>query len=417
MIMEVVRKLCFTNNKYVLWDEYAFVFFLFCLSPVSAVLFSFLRLLSAHSNDKWRYYTFFICLALWLGAINATKTVLSDPGNWQIFKDVPTQGFYSTIFEAWGGTGKEPFYSSISYIGYYLCFGQLSIFICLLSAAMYLLHFIATYKLLTKLDAGKGAILCGVLALAFFTQYFTLTIHLVRQMLAAAIVIYAVTLKAIDGKNKWILLIMAFLTHTSSGLLVILSLIPALSKKMSFSKLTVALVCFIPVIIFNTQIGNIIKISSFTAIDYGIGRFAGMTSDAERNLPMSLLFIVLLPLMIISVKKIFFEKKEQVQLYLIYNLFLFLALFIFMFYKNPFIQYRFFYYGYSFIPLLLPMLVSKRNKLSPLYYTSVSLFFIVRFFILYDSMTWKYDGMIWKYVPLIDALFLPFPYLLFNPYF
>jgi hypothetical protein len=389
--------------------ECVLLFLLFCLSPVSAVLFSFLRLLSANSNDKWRYYTFFTCLALWLGAINATKTVLSDLGNWQIFKDVPVQGFYGTIFESWGGTGKEPFFSFVSYVGYYLCFGQLSIFICLLSAAMYLLHFTAAYKLLIKLDAGKGAILCGVLSFAFFTQYFTLTIHLVRQMLAAAIVIYAVTLKTIDGKNRWILLIMAVLTHTSAGLLAILSLIPALSKKMSFSKLTVALACYIPVIIFNTQIGNIIKYSGFAAIDYGIGRFADMISDTDKNLPANLLLMVLLPLMIISIKKIYFEKKEQVQFYLIYYLFLFLAFFVFMFYKNPLLQYRFFYYGYSFIPLLLPMLVSKRNKLSPLYYTGVSLFFIVRFFVLYDDI-------IWKYAPLTDVLFQPLPCLLFHSY-
>jgi hypothetical protein len=389
--------------------ECVLLFLLFFLSPVSAVLFSFLRLLSVRSNDKWLYYTFFICLALWLGAINATKTVLSDPGNWQIFKDVPVQGFYGAIFKSWGGTGKEPFFSFISYIGYYLCFGQLSIFICLLSTVMYLLHFTAAYKLFTKLDAGKGAILCGVLALAFFTQYFTLTTHLVRQMLAAAIIIYALVLKATDGKNRWILLIMAFLTHTSSGLLVFLSLIPALSKKMSFFKLTVALACFIPVIVFNTQIGNILQNNSFEAINYGIGRFTDRTSDTEGNLPVSLLLIVLLPLMIISVKKILFEKKEQMQLYLIYHLFLFLAFFIFMFYKNPLIQYRFFYYSYSFIPLLLPMLASKRNKLSRLYYIGISLFFVVRFFILYD-------GMIWKYAPLTDVLFLPLPYLLFYSY-
>jgi hypothetical protein len=391
------------------YKEYIFILLLFCLFPFAAVLFSFIRLSFAQRDDKWLYYTFFIYLALWLGAINATKTILSDVENYSFFINAPIRGFYGTVFESWGGTGKEPFFSFVAYISYYFCFGQISMYICLLSTVMYLLHFMAVYKLFTKINAGKGAILCGVLVLAFFTQYFSLTMHLVRQMLAASIVIYAITLKAIDGKNRWVLLLMALLTHTSAGLLVVLSLIPPLSQKMSFVKIIVALSCFVPVIVFNTQISDLMGRTNVDVVDYTLKRLGDNHSE-EGNLPLSLMLMVFLPLGIVVIKKLFFDKTRQKELYLVCHLFLFLMLFVLSFYKNPLIQYRFFYYSYSFTPLLLPLLIAGSNKLSRLFYEGVSLFFVVRFFVLYDNI-------IWKYAPLSDVLFLPFPYLLFHSYF
>jgi hypothetical protein len=267
----------------------------------------------------------------------------------------------------------------------------------------------AIYKLFTRINTGKGAIVCGILSLAFFTQYFNLTGHLIRQMLATAIVIYAIIVKVLDGKNRWFLLIIAFLTHTSSGLLIALSILPVLSRKLSPVKLTVGLLCFAPVVVFNTQIGVFMSDTAWTTVRYGFSRLAE-TNIEGTNIPLDLILLVICPLAITCIKKLFFDKNIRPELYLPVHLFVFLMFFVFLFHKNPLIQHRFFFYTYSFIPLLLPLLVSRENKSSGLFYTVVSVFFIVRFFV-------TYDNMVWKYAPLSDISFFPLPYLLFHSYY
>jgi hypothetical protein len=230
-------------------------------------------------------------------------------------------------------------------------------------------------------------------------------------MLAISIVIYAIVLKVSDGKNKWILLIMAFLTHTSSGLLIALSILPVLSRKLSPLKLIFGLFCFAPIVFFNTQIGVFMSNTTLGPISYGFNRLVGVNVDEMEKLSLSLMLLVICPLAFICIKKLFFDKNTRPELYLPIYLFIFLMFFVFLFHKNPLIQYRFFYCIYSFIPLLLPILVSKDNKLlSGLFYTLVCLFFIDRFFV-------SYDNMIWEYAPLSDILFFPLPYILFHSYY
>jgi hypothetical protein len=383
---------------------------LFFVSPVMALILLLFSLISIKGDIKWLYYTFFFCLAMWLGAINATKLPASDQiGYLRIFEHVPEAGFYNTIFKYnINGYTKDPFYGLITYISYYLFFGKASLFFCFLTVIMYMFHFMAVHQLFTRINAGKGTIVCGVLSLAFFTQYFNLTTHMIRQMLAMSIVIYAIILKVSYGKNRWFLLISAFLTHTSSGLLIALSILPVLSRKLSLVKLTVGLLCFASIVVFNIQIGIFMSNTTWGTVSYGFNRLAE-TNVEWTNISLSLTLLVICPLAFTCIKKLFFDKNVRLELYLPVYLFIFLMFFVFLFYKNPLIQHRFFFYTYSFIPLLLPLLVSKENKSSGLFYTAVSIFFIVRFFV-------TYDNMVWEYAPLSDILFFPLPYLLFHPY-
>jgi hypothetical protein len=73
---------------------------LFFISPVMGLILLLFTLISIKRDVKWLYYTFFFCLSMWLGAINATKLPASDQiGYLQIFKHVPEAGFYNMIFK------------------------------------------------------------------------------------------------------------------------------------------------------------------------------------------------------------------------------------------------------------------------------------------------------------------------------
>lgn len=397
-------------------EEYISLFLILLvllISPVLALIISGYRLIKTEKNEIWTYYSFFICMALWLGAINATKVPASDQLAYlSIFNNVPEKGFYNTIFKVWGSFGKDPAYGLITYISYYLCWGNSHLFFCLLTFVMYIFHFIAVYKLFTKMNAGKGAIICGVLALAFFSQYFNLTVHLIRQMLAEAIIIYAIASKCTDGKNRWGYLIIGYLIHSSTGLLIVLSLIPILYKKLSFIQISLILICFMPIVLFNEQVGMFLggMTSGIDSLSYSINRFTSNALDGSRNLPLSLMLTVLCPLCYIGIKKLFFDNDIRDEIRPMIHIYFLLMLFVLSFYKNPLMQYRFFYYTYSFIPFLLPLLIKKTNTYANIFYIGLSCFFIIRFFVLYDKM-------VWQYASLLDVLLLPFPYLLTYPYF
>jgi hypothetical protein len=381
------------------------------ISPVGAIIIALTRLITMPNPLKWQYYSFFVCLALWLGCINATKTPESDLERYiELFQNVPERSFTDTVLRMWETPGKDIVYSFIVYIGYYICLGKASLFFCLLTVVIYMLQFVATYRLFTKLNAGKGAIICGVMTLAFFTQYFNLTAHMVRQVLATSIMIYALTLKTVDGKHRWWLLITAVLTHVSVAFLVVLSIVPCLYKKLSFSQFVLIQLVFIGVIFYIQQSefptpsdakSNIIELYHLT-----VGRLLVKNNVEEGDVSYAVMMIILLPLAIVGIKKLFFDRNTQNAIRpVIHILFLLILFVITAFPMNSRIQQRFFYYTYSFIPLLLPLAIEKEKKIANAYYLCISSFFVVRFLFLYDNM-------VWIYAPVKEVLLYPCIYLL-----
>lgn len=378
------------------------------------------------SSDDYNYnrrnlLAFMIFTAAWISLINITKSIIGDQVEYfRLFTHVSEKGFYSTVFEAWGGSGKEPLYNFITWILYYLCGGSVRLFFFAISMMIYMFHFMATYKLFKKMDVSKGALICGVLVLTFFTQYFVMTLHIIRQMLAAAIAIYAIVYKATDGKYNWWLLVAAPLIHTSAFFLVILSLIPWLYSWMNIRKIAIVLACFIPVIVFSTVIGSIFGESNISAISYAGQRLGEEGVTDGGFIPLNIMLTVFIPLGLSALLVILRYWNNQRKLrYLtledetenesdnmeieeesyikdkkcilpIAYLSILTMIFVLSFSKAPLIQYRFFYYSYSFIPLLLPLLFKDRTWISKFYQFGISLFFVVRFFLTHNDSGFTY---------------------------
>lgn len=377
------------------------------------------------SSDYYNYnrrnlLAFMIFTVAWISLINITKSINGDQGVYtRIFLKVPEKGFYSTVFEAWGGSGKEPLFSCITWSLYWLTNGSVRLYYFILSFTIYILHYLAAYKLFKKIDASKGALICGVLVLTFFTQYFVMTLHIIRQMLAAAVAIYAIVYRATEGKYNWWLLIAAPLIHTSAFFLVILSLIPWLYSWMNLKKIIIVLACFIPVIVFSTVIGSIFGESNISAISYAGQRLEEEGATDGGTIKLSIMLTVFIPLALSALFVIFrywnnqrklryleveeetenesdgieieeSYKEDRKSILPIAYLAILTMIFVLSFSKTPIIQYRLFYYSYSFIPLLLPLLFKDRTWISKFYQFSISLFFVVRFFLTYNDSAWTY---------------------------
>ena len=89
-----------------------------------------------------------------------------------------------------------------------------------------------------------------------------------------------------------------------------------------------------------------------------------------------------------------------------------LILFVLAYTRAPLIQYRFFYYSYSFIPLMIPLLFSKQPEAGA-YCFVASAFFIIRFFA-------TLNGGAWDYAPVDNLFVQPITYYFtgdFSPYY
>lgn len=382
---------------------------MFLVNPTLGLILSIFIVINAeddYDTNRSEIMAFLVTTAVWISLINITKTISGDQGFYtRTFLKVPEAGFYDTVFNAWGGTGKEPAFSCITWLLYWISFGSVRLYYFILSFSIYILHYLAAYKLFKKMDVPKGALICGVLVLTFFSQYFVMTLQVIRQMLAGGIVIYAIVYRAVEGENNWVLLILAVLIHTSAAFLAGLSIIPWFYSWMNMKRIVITLGCFVPIVVFNGVIGNLFGGSTgISALDYGLSTYGKTGYSDGGKINISIILLVFVPLFIVSIKILtnyYHESKEDESedesddmvsdkcILSINYICILLMIFVLSFTKSPLVQYRFFYYSYSFIPLLLPLLFVKVPWNKP-YWTLSSLFFIIRFFVTHNTSGWRY---------------------------
>lgn len=388
---------------------------IFMLNPLCGTFLCAYWIMSSNDNiPSWAYHIFFILIACWLGCINITKMPTGDlPGYIRHFERVPVVGFYTTVFGSFGGSGKEPLYNIITYVGYYVCFGKAFIYFFLLTVAAYYLLFSATYKIFKAAGASKAELMCGVISFAFFTQYFVLTTHLVRQILSMSVMMYAISDGIVKGKHNWLLAIASILIHTSSLLPFLFSLVKWIYSKLSVTRFLLLLAFLILVTVFNSQIGSILIGSNLPtgALQYAASRYASNSGDG-LYVPVSLMMMVYGPMLVVSVRLLWtLRHGGNSPLYPIAYMCIFFMLFVLAFYQNPLTQYRYFYYTYALIPFIVPlMFYQKRNGNSRAYCTVVSAFFIAYFFVIHNTSGFQYADR-------ATICFMPFPYYFLNPAF
>ena len=385
---------------------------LFLLSPILSGICFFIYFFSKKEISKGGYIVFLACLSMWAGGVFATKEIGGDIYAYRLFYlDAGRLGILDFTKNAWGAENyREPLYSLIVYFGYYLTGGNFRLFTFALSSATVFIGLYAAVRFLLSLRATKGAILCGVISLTFFIQYFDLVTHLTRQVLAMSIVMYAISRKAEDGKNHWWLLISSVLIHTTALLLVCFSLIPWIRKRLGLVPLSATLGIVGGAVAFNYLIGSsLAEVSQGVgAINYAAQRLGSNLSDSDSGMNSFIMALVLAPLSFFAIKNIWGNKKSPPAYCFVANIFLALTVFVVCFSQNPLVQYRYFYYTFSFIPFLLPLLRLRSSRLAPWYQFGIATFFIIYFFMRVNQ--------VFRYAPLDDIFFYPSWYLIIHPY-
>lgn len=375
---------------------------LFLLNPTIALALSFISVCVSKSPSKLQYSQFIIFLAAWLGVVNMTKEPASDQIYYAwIYEAASSKNFVDGIlnYRPDMDSVKELFFNVFSVVCNRICSGNTNGYFFLLTFTIYVLHFAAILKVFKAMNLSKMEILCAIILLAFFSPFFMQSIHACRQILASAFLIYALAYRCVNKKNNWLLLILAFLSHNTSLVFIIFSIVPQFLKKWSIRDLLLISLCFIGFVTFYAQIGNSIgSIGSLGAFSE-VGRRLASVNDAEKDLfSLVSLLIYSVPMLICSIKLLWEEytRGTTALLPIIYTC-AFTFLFIISFSFAPTIQFRYMFYLYSFFPfMIIPFMRHSCRIVRQLYCISVTAFFSLRFFF--------YDNWGWEYAPLFETI-------------
>lgn len=387
---------------------------LFLVFPIAGVVLSFIGVIINKGQDKRYLWLVFSLLSLYMGAINATKIPMSDQiGYYRAYTMVPKNGFWGSLMNIYGSEWKENWstkemgYGFLNYIGYYISFGNYQIFILLFTATLYILYFKAINKFYNHIYIKKNRhlyILSAIIILSFFTQFFNLTIHIQRQMIASAVMFYALIQMTEKQKIPWIPMVFACTLHTTMMFFVPFFFISFLSKPLKF-KYFIIIICAMIICIIAAPNAAMVIISE-GADTYALQRLAYTGNGDNIGLNLKTAYVVSIPLCLICLKNMYIEKKYIVRgesfIYMVY----FILMILVFFSNNSTIQYRFMMASYGFIALFLPLLLRNGTEKAKIYLILSSFFFILRFYTTFDDIAWEY-------APVEDILFDNFFSLIF----
>lgn len=358
------------------------------------------------NKNKTDYYVFFVCIAFYLAAINATKIPGGDQVNYYVaYMNVPIKGFWYSLCNIYGLLANyETERTQISgefmnglynYIGYYLTFGYYPLFEFLITAISYLLLFTGLYRFCSTLAKPHVPIVCGVLIIAFFYLYFQYTLHIQKQFFAQAIMMYVIGNYSYYGKLRrkdYIAIVCSVFTHQSMLFFIPFVILKRFRKKMTASTSVFILLIFAILISFGPKMLGGIEVDGDSALTHGVGRF--MESEGKKDLGSSLVLsqvlVIALPMAYICMKKLLAYKKHFIasQSFLIIVTSLLLVTVLAMS-NQPLSQYRFFMMLIAFIPFIFPLALNdlkKRNDILKI----LSGVMIVWFFLHFSFIIWNY---------------------------
>lgn len=329
----------------------------FVVNPFMSVLITF-HLIYFEETNRTNLYILFAILALFLGLINSTKILDSDLVNYyDQFKEAGESPFINYIFSQ----GKEPAFYMMNYITYIITMGNFRIYVIIITFISYYLLFISILKYNESIGFDKKQIIFAVTIAAFFPQMFSLSAHLIRQFLAASLMMFYIVNKMVYKKNYWYLLLLAIFTHTTMAIFLPLLYLPFLRKKINLKHVIIIIIAaeIVSFVNINKIASLIIESPIFPLfISYGFNRAFAELTPQVTILP-TMAWVLMGVMLCVSIYSIYKRKILNEGYVHFLNTYIFLALFILMNINYSLIFMRFFFLIYFFIPFIISLLFTK----------------------------------------------------------
>lgn len=383
-----------------------FLFFLI-LPPIIALPVVIFMVWMKKTPKYSDYLLLMVCIAAYLGAINATKQPNGDQVNYYVaYMNVPDIGFLKSLIYIYGTdyfveSGRTQisgeFMNGVyNYLGYYLTFGYYPLFAALYTFVEYLMIYLGLHKVFRKVQMPKYPIVCGVLTLSFFYLFFQYTLQIQKQFFAQAIMMYVLGSYAEKGKmtiKLWLIALCSILTHASTGLFLPFLLLKPLRGRLNKKWMAfIALMLFVFILYGPRMAENVASDNSGVA-GYGMKRFAESEGQADlaSELVMSQILVIAVPMFIIVFRQLWLKRHifiDKAQAFIL-NITLLLLLSVASMYSKPLAQIRYFMMLLAFMPFVYPFIssiVSKRNQ----WLMIISLVMVVWFYGKFSFIVWSY---------------------------
>lgn len=407
-------------NEKINWGSLLLYFFLFLILPPVVGLPLVISMVWKKKEPRLTDYLIVMsCIAIYMGAINATKQPSGDQVNYYVaYLNVPTLGFLKSLIYIYG---TDYFVDSSStkisgefmngvynYVGYYLTFGNYSLFAAIYTFVEYLLIYLGLYKVCRKMRMPKYPIVCGVIILSFFYLFFQYTLQIQKQFFAQSIMMYVLGSYAEKGKmtlRLWLIALCSVLTHASTGLfLPFLILKPLRGRLTKKWMLFIAFMLFL-FILYGPRMAENVSSDSSGVAGYGMKRLAESEGqkDLASDLVMSQVLVIAVPMFIIVFRQLWIKRHvaiDKAQAFIL-NITLLLLLAVASMYSKPLAQIRYFMMLLAFMPFVYPFIsshVSKRNQWLQL----IAFGMVVWFYTQFSFIVWNYapEWQIVAYPPI-----------------
>ena len=353
------------------------------------------------------YLLLMFCIAIYMGAINATKQPSGDQFNYYVaYMNVPDVGFLKSLIYIYGTdyfveSGRTQisgeFMNGVyNYFGYYLTFGYYPLFAALYTFVEYLMIYLGLYKVFRKAQMPKYPIVCGVLTLSFFYLFFQYTLQIQKQFFAQAIMMYVLGSYAEKGKmtiKLWLIALCSILTHASTGLFLPFLLLKPLRGRLNKKWMAFIALMLFAFILYGPRMAENVASDNSGVAGYGMKRLAESEGQADLagGLVMSQLLVIAVPMFIIVFRQLWLKRHifiDKAQTFIL-NITLLLLLAVASMYSKPLAQYRYFMMLLAFMPFVYPFIssiVSKRNQ----WLMMISLVMVVWFYGKFSFIVWSY---------------------------
>lgn len=353
------------------------------------------------------YLLLMICIAIYLGAINATKVPNGDQINYYVaYMNVPDIGFLKSLIYIYGAdyfvdSGKvnisgEFMNGVYNYFGYYLTFGYYPLFAALYTFVEYLMIYLGLYKVFRKVQMPKYPIVCGILTLSFFYLFFQYTLQIQKQFFAQAIMMYVLGSYAEKGKmtiKLWLITLCSILTHASTGLFLPFLLFKPLRGRLTKKWMAFIALMLFAFILYGPRMAENVAADNSGVAGYGMKRFAESEGQADlaSELVMSQVLVIAVPMFIIVFRQLWLKRHifiDNAQAFIL-NITLLLLLSVASMYSKPLAQIRYFMMLLAFMPFVYPF-ISSRTILRNKWLCTISFVMVVWFYFQFSKIIWQY---------------------------
>ncbi|MGL1922390.1 MAG: EpsG family protein [Hyphomicrobiales bacterium] len=217
---------------------------LLIINPFWAVICSTFYMLA---SSKIRFFyprVLGINLSIFLGVLNSVKRLDSDLF---AYHNIYLSAENKTLLQFTSDFSADYFYYAYTYYSYYLYNGSWDMFIIVTTALPYLFIFESVIIVLKKMTVKNDIMILIILNVGLFYPIFLFSGHLVRNSIAATIMLYYITQYYFNKKNKFYLVFIALTIHISSIIFLIIYLFP---QKRTHSEIWIKLLVVATLLIF-----------------------------------------------------------------------------------------------------------------------------------------------------------------------